>query len=411
MHKLERLPVHAALPAKPVEAAVLVDDLDIALPGRRVGWVGSMVTRVWGLIRFVGRVIASAWEWCFGLVALLVGLAILAALPIVQFLTLGYLLEASGRVARTGRLRDGLIGVRVAARIGGLVLGTWLMLLPLRLVSSLWLSAQLIEPDGAVARGWQAALTILTLVMLLHIGMAWACGGKLRHFLFPLANPVRVARRLWRGGFWRESRDAVWEFVHSLHVPYYFWLGWRGFWGAFLWLAGPITMLAVGRQAPLVGFLGGLALVFVLLYVPLLQIHFVTQNRFSAFLELRTIRQHFRRAPLALASAFFVTLLFAVPLYLLKIEIIPREAAWLPSLVFIVFIYPARLLSGWAFGRSLRRAAPRHCVFRWTARLGMLAMALIYVLIVYFSQFAAWEGIWSLYEQHAFLLPVPFLGL
>jgi hypothetical protein len=27
------------------------------------------------------------------------------------------------------------------------------------------------------------------------------------------------------------------------------------------------------------------------------------------------------------------------------------------------------------------------------------------------SQFIAWAGIGSLYEQHAFLLPVPFVGL
>jgi hypothetical protein len=41
----------------------------------------------------------------------------------------------------------------------------------------------------------------------------------------------------------------------------------------------------------------------------------------------------------------------------------------------------------------------------------MLSVVWIYVLIVYFSQYAAWEGVWSLYEQHAFLLPVPFLSM
>ena len=103
-----------------------------------------------------------------------------------------------------------------------------------------------------------------------------------------------------------------------------------------------------------------------------------------------------------------MTLLFALPLYLLKIEMIPREAAWLPSLVFLVFIFPARLLTGWAYGRTLRRTTPRHWFFRWTGRLSMLPVVGFYVLIVYFTQFLAWDGIWSLYEQHAFLLPVPF---
>jgi hypothetical protein len=32
-------------------------------------------------------------------------------------------------------------------------------------------------------------------------------------------------------------------------------------------------------------------------------------------------------------------------------------------------------------------------------------------VIVYFTQFTSWHGVASLYEQHAFLLPVPFLDL
>jgi hypothetical protein len=365
------------------------------------------------LAAFVGlcRGIASACEWCFGFAAILGFLAVLAAVPILQFLTLGYLLEASGRVARTGRLRDGFIGIRVAARAGGFVLGTWLMLLPLRLASSFWLSAQLIEPDGLTAHVWDIALNVLTILLLVHIALAWGAGGKLRHFLFPFANPILVGLRIWRGGFWTGSRDAVWDFAASLRLPYYFWLGLRGFLGAFLWLAGPITLLALGRKIPILGFLGAGILVLVLLYVPYLQLQFVVQNRFRAFLEIGPLRQQFRRAPIALAFAFFLTLLFAVPLYLLKIEMVPREAAWLPSLVFIVFMFPARLVSGWAFGRAMRRETPRHWFFRWTSRLFMLSVTFLYVVIVYFSQFAAWEGVWSLYEQHAFLLPVPFLSM
>jgi hypothetical protein len=40
----------------------------------------------------------------------------------------------------------------------------------------------------------------------------------------------------------------------------------------------------------------------------------------------------------------------------------------------------------------------------------MLPIASIYVLIVFLAQYVSWGGFWSLYEQHAFLLPVPFLG-
>src|SRR5207302_6061515 len=101
------------------------------------------------------RAVGSLLDWLFGAVVLLIGLAVLAALPLLQFLSLGYLLEAGGRVGRTGRLRDGFIGVRKAARVGGIVLGTWLMLLPLQLVSALATDAQLIDPDGPVALAWR----------------------------------------------------------------------------------------------------------------------------------------------------------------------------------------------------------------------------------------------------------------
>jgi hypothetical protein len=203
----------------------------------------------------------------------------------------------------------------------------------------------------------------------------------------------------------------VWDFVAALRLPYYFWLGARGFAGAFVWLAVPVTLLAVGRQAPPVGFVGAALLVGVVLYLPFLQVRFATENRFRALFELGRVRAQFRRAPWAFAAAFAITLLFALPLYVLKIEMIPREAAWLPTLVFLVFIFPARLLAGWAYGRAQRRQTPRHWFFRWTARLGMLPTALVYVVVVFFTQYAAWGGIGSLYEQHAFLLPVPFMGM
>src|SRR5262245_39482409 len=73
------------------------------------------------LLREGTKLLLSGVEFVFGLVALVVGLAVLAAIPVLQFLSLGYLLEAGGRVARSGRLRDGWIGVRTAARLGGVV--------------------------------------------------------------------------------------------------------------------------------------------------------------------------------------------------------------------------------------------------------------------------------------------------
>jgi hypothetical protein len=354
--------------------------------------------------------ICSAWEWLFGVSSLIVGLAVLAAIPVLQFLSLGYLLETSGRIARTGRLRDGFVGVRRAARVGSIFLGTWLVLLPLRLVATLAHSARIIDPEGEVARRWNVALLVLTLLGAAHVVAAVSRGGRLRYFLWPF-NPVWLARRLWRGGYYTEARDAVWEFVNALRLPHYFWLGVRGFVGAMAWLVLPVTLLAVGSRAPVFDLPGTLLLLLVLLYVPFLQAHFATEQRFRACFELGAVRAQYKRAPWAFSFAFFVTLLFSVPLYLLKIEMVPREAAWLPSLVFIVFMFPARLATGWALGRARRQAAPRHWFFRWTGRLSMLSVAACYVLIVFFTQFTSWYGVWSLYEQHAFLLPVPFFSM
>src|SRR5262249_15275325 len=173
------------------------------------------------------------------------------ALPI-----LGYLLEVGGRIARTGRLRDGFIGMRKAARVGTIVVSVWLMLLPLRFLSSLAFSAEIVEPGGRAATGLRLALFGLTTALVLHIGAACSRGGRFRHFFWPFTNPIWLARRLGRGGYYAEARDAVWDFVVSLRLPYYFWLGFRGFLGGFLWLVVPATLIWLGRLSTLVGYLG-----------------------------------------------------------------------------------------------------------------------------------------------------------
>lgn len=357
-------------------------------------------------IQSIGGLIGSAGEWLFGAVALIVGLSFLAAYPVVQLLSLGYLLEASGRIARTGHLSAGFVGIRKAARIGSLVLGAWLLILPLRLVSSLASSARLIEPHSPADRGWSVALAVLTLLTVLHIvGACWR-GGRLRHFLWPA--PIRTVRLIFSRGAYGRARDAVWNYATGLRLSYYFWLGLRGFVGGMIWLAVPITMIAAGRQAPLVGFLGAVGLVVVVLYLPFVQTQFAADNRLRAMFELGRVRQVYRRGPIAFLVALVATLLFAIPLYLLKIEIVPREAAWLPSLVFVVFMYPARLLTGWAYGYASHREAPRHWLIRQGCRLIMLPAVAFYVLIVFFTQYTSWHGVGSLYEQHAFLVPVPF---
>lgn len=396
-----------AVPASPAREPLLE-----VLPGDKPP--RHPFVRMFALIGRWVRAFGSLLEWLFGVAVLMIGLAALAALPILQFLSLGYLLESAGRVARTGRLRDGFIGVRLAARLGGILVGSWLMLLPARLVADLAYSAQIIDPGGARATAWRMGLFVLIGLTAFHIGAACARGGRLRDFFWPF-NFIAVLLRVCRGGYYGEARDAVWDTMMALRLPYYFSLGFRGFIGALAWLAAPVTLLALSRigtpGAPLLGFVGALLLGLVLLYLPFLQTRLARANRLAAVFNLSAARAEFRRAPWAFAFSFAVTLLFALPLYLLKIEMVPREAAWLPSLVFISFIFPARLLTGWALGRAIRHRTPRHWFFRWTGRLPFVPAAGFYVLIVFFTQYTSWNGVWSLYEQHAFLLPVPFFGM
>jgi len=433
----------------PLDASLSVDPVQEALDYQPKSWP----MKVW-------RVIGGLASWVFGLISLLGCLAALSAIPILQFVSLGYLLEASGRVARKGRIRDGFIDLPKFARIGSLVVGTWLMLLPLRLLADLSRSAYLIDPMGPNARGSRFALLACTVLVVAHLLLAWYSGGRLRHFFWPLLAPFQLASHLvlgrllrpilkgtlaaiwpsladdlfalrplsdwfppaiaWaglrRGHMYAEARDAVWEFVAGLHLPNYFWLGLRGFAGALAWLFLPVLMLMFGTAtqnpvAPLVGWVGALLLAFVLLYLPFLQTHFAAENRFTAMFHWAEIRRLFRRAPLAFWTALAVTCLFALPLYLLKIEATPREVTWLPSLFFVVFIYPARLLTGWAMSRAHRHEKPRFVLSRWMARFSAVPVVLYYVLVVFLTQYTSWSGPVSLFEQHAFLLPVPFFGM
>lgn len=361
-------------------------------------------------------VLGKGVEWGLGVLSLIVGLSILATIPVAQFASLGYLLESSGRVARSGRLRDGVIGARLAARLGGAAVATWLLLQPLRLLIESRYSAQLLEPGRSMV-GWNIAVAVLGTLTVGHIGSATLRGARWRQFIWPA--PLRLWRTLRRPRLWgylyRDARDRWTGFVARLRLPYYLYKGMRGCLIAITWLVVPTSLMVIAARLPLglgllVALLGGMGLSIVLVYLPFLQANFAKTDQMSAGFEWRRVREQFRRAPIAFWFALFFTLLLALPLYILKAELIPRDAAWIPSIVFVVSIFPARVLVGWALSRADRHHSMRHWLARWTSRLAFVPVLVIYALVVYATQFVSWYGTWSLYEQHAFLLPVPFLG-
>jgi hypothetical protein len=365
-------------------------------------------------LRRVFGAIASGFDWIFGFAAIIAGLAALSVIPLVNFLTLGYMLHASARVAATGKFRNGFIGVRKASRLGSFFLGGWLVFLPVRILSGLWKDALLIAPDSPKTKVWGAVVFVLTLLAGIQVIWASLRGGRLRHFLWPA--PLRFVRWLSTQGKFETIRNAVVDYVFSLRLPFYFWLGARGFVGALIWLFVPVMILiAAGQLAPnkggvILSFIGGAGLMFVASSLPFLQANFALESRFSALFALRAVREMFKRAPIALWFALLITLLFAIPLYLLKIELPPREIAWLPSVLFVIFIFPARLLTGWAVHRANRRNTPAHWFFRFTGRFAKIPVLFVYVLFVYLTQYLTWNGSFSLFEQHAFMVPAPLIG-
>lgn len=397
----------------------------------------------------------------FGVVSMILLLAITASVPIAQFLCFGYLLEVTGRVARQGRLSDAMIGIDKASRLGSVLLGTWLVLIPVRFISLLWYEAYLIDPASAQTRFMWGLLLVAMVLAVIQIVAAWMCGGRLRYFFWQLFAPLsfgvwlfrrlansrairpllnqtigRISPRvvndlcrvrpprdwfvpaiLWRkavdGSLYSSARDGLWSFVVGLRLPYYFRLGLTGFIGTFAWLFIPTMLLIAGTatadaRAGLATFAGVVLAVPLFIVLPYLQVHFSRDGRLRRFLEVKTVLQYWCRAPLAHLVALLLALVFALPLFLLKIETIPTELLWLLSVVFVTFIWPSKLAIGLAYRGGSREG--RRARIWWALPNLLLAVpvSFAFVVILFFTRYVTWHGAWSLLENHVFLLPAPF---
>lgn len=343
----------------------------------------------------------------FGLATLVFVLATLAAIPVVQFLSLGYLLEAEGRVARTGRFRGSLPGLDLMASLGSAALGTFLLFLPAWIVLDFQRDALLIDPGSPAAKKLGGWFLVLAGLATLQSVAALVRGGRVRHFFQPRAGLRALAAALRQGGApgraWRLSRQTV----RGLRLGHYFRLGVTGFVAALAWLALPTFVLALGYKAPPLGLLGALLLALAVIPLPLLQARLAAEGRLSAGFELREAWRRYRAAPLSALVALFLTLALALPLYALKVELIPRDARWLPALVILLTVLPTKLAAGKAYARG-SQGGRAHVVLRGTSALLALPIALAYVGVLFVTPFFGWEGAAGLFEQHAFLVPVAF---
>ena len=373
----------------------------------------------------------------FGIGSLILLLALIAAIPIVNFLTLGYLLEVQARVARTGKIRDAFLLLDVAPRIGSIALGIWVWLIPLRLLASARDDQRVIlESSGNL----DIIAPIMAFLIATHICLALARGGSFWAFFHPrlveeglwalvgsgrlLTLPFRFLNPMtfFHNGFWLRDRllsgdymahatAGVQNFFRRLRLKHHFLLGFRGFIGAFAWLVIPSALLIAGRpngggRNLLIG-VGGFLMMFVLCWVPFLQARFAVTGRWKTMFELRTIRELYTYAPLTWLFALVFLYALSLPLYLPKVFLLPRDAMWLITLIFIVTIYPARVATGWALHRAAFREEKPWFGFRWLSRSVLVLLIGLYTFLLFFAPLIAEHGRLAIFEHHAVMLPMP----
>lgn len=368
------------------------------------------------LSRFFASV-RSLISFSFCCLSLIVLLASLTAIPILQLIAFGYLLDVSGRLKNGSRLREALPQLKQSGAVGLAAIAIFIAALPTRLLTHWESVAQIIETDSTQAKLLRVAAFGCSVLGTFYLLWAWVRGGNLKCYLWP--QPKRLIREGWRWRTWENAPDRLWDFTVSLEPLRYFWLGLRCVIGTLIWLSPTIVIIFAFREgetglAGIIGFIAILCLAFSLFYLPMLQSHYASENRFSALFERSRVRELFRAAPwscfIAMIFALFIT---PIPLYLLKIEAIPTEVVWLPCLLFIGFILPGRIGIGLALRRA-ERSRPKLTLFgklsRMIARLGICAIVAIYVVFVYVSQYISWDGLLTWIQQHAVLIPVPFLN-
>lgn len=366
------------------------------------------------------QVIPRFFNGLWNSVGLIVVLSVVATIPILQLASLGYMLESAGRIARGMPLRRCFPGAQTAGRCVASAIWLGISWLPVWLIADFAYSAELIEPGSPYAFRWRMFARVLAVAWVIWASWAIVRGGRWYHFLWPA--PKRFVQTLFRRSSWSALEDRLWNFTASLQLPHLMKLGFYGALGALVWLAIPSLLMIIALQGAandpsnpeangvlvLIGLAGAIWMWYVLQYMPFLQVHMAAENRLWAVLDRPAIRSSYRKAPWSFLIASLMLFVLAIPLYLLRIEAIPSQLWIFLSLFFVAFMFPPKLLAGWALRRSRLRERPAFWLWRWAAWLPLLAGIGVYVGVLYIAKFALWEGAASILLQHAFLPPVPF---
>jgi hypothetical protein len=301
----------------------------------------------------------------------------------------------------------------LAPRLGGIAFGIWFWLLVVRLVADAASDAETIAPGTVIAGAWRIALVVVSIGVGTHIVLALSRGGGFWCFFRPIKNTRWLLGQVESGGYFLKAEAAVREFISALRIPHHFWLGLRGFAGTFLWLFIPTIMFGALQDPDkpvqiLATLFGGVCLLLVLGWAPFLQAHFAAENRFRAFRELATIRELWRRKPVLWFLAVVILYALSLPLYLFKVAVPPRDALWYFTLIFVVTIYPAKILVAWAYSRAVRKEKRQWPAIRWLFGIALVPLMAFYLFLLFFTPAIGATGRRVLFEHHALLLPTPF---
>ena len=113
---------------------------------------------------------------CFCILSLVVLLASLTAIPIVQLIALGYLLDVSGRLKSGVKLRDSLPQLREAGVVGMAVIAIFIAALPTRLLTHWESVAQVIDANSEQAKFLRVAAMTSSAIATFYLIWAWIRG-------------------------------------------------------------------------------------------------------------------------------------------------------------------------------------------------------------------------------------------
>lgn len=351
-----------------------------------------------------------------GVVFLVLLLSALAAFPIFSLLTLGLMLQAEADVATNQRLRSGFPLLPISTRVGMTGLMVFLFLLPIIGLSTLANSQTIIsELSGQTERGMTVVTRIFQFAIFVHLLMTIAHSGRFTAFFRPIRN-FRSLRREFKNGLLATKFESASDYCLQILRPWHhFKIAFYAAAGALCWLAIPVALLAATPATPRVdpgapgamSIIGGLLFIPVAAWLPLLQCHQVVENRFMAIFDVRVIRKIINQVPVRWAIATILLYGLAIPLYLSKVVLPPADAYWMFTPLFIIVIYPTRLLMGWVYGTGQHKSKPAKRIVRWPTKLAMLPLLAAYAFLIFLLPFISEEGPRVMLENHAILLPVP----